>query len=120
MIATPDGTRYNRFVHLDSSEDRIIYWLLSPNNKTPEELRDTHRIWKLLYYNDVDALNKPLPSYFDVVKLICNNDITQSNKRIFRFRNINSFLKKKFRHYIYFFDNCICINNDICNTSINS
>ena len=88
MIATPDGTRYNRFVHLDSSEDRIIYWLLSPNNKTPEELRDTHRIWKLLYYNDVDALNKPLPSYFDVVKLICNDDITQSDKRIFRFRNM--------------------------------
>ena len=37
---------------------------------------------------DVDALNKPLPSYFDVVKLICNDDVTQSNKRIFRFRNM--------------------------------
>ena len=28
-----NGTKYNRFVNLDGSEDRIIYWLLSPNNK---------------------------------------------------------------------------------------
>ena len=39
---------FNRFVNLDGVEDRIIYYLLSPNKKTPEELEQTHIIWKLL------------------------------------------------------------------------
>ena len=29
---------FNRFVNLDGVEDRIIYYLLSPNKKTLEEL----------------------------------------------------------------------------------
>ena len=33
------GGAYNRFVNLDGYEDRIIYHLLSPNNKSPEQLR---------------------------------------------------------------------------------
>lgn len=78
------NTKYNRFVNLDGSEDRIIYYLLSPNKKTPGELEETHKIWKLLMYNDIDALNHPLPKYSDVIKLICNDNITQTNKRIFR------------------------------------
>lgn len=84
MLDRPNGTKYNRFSNLDGSEDRIIYWLLSPNNKTPEELKATHTIWRLLMYNDINAMNKPLPKYSDVVKLICNDEITQTNKRIFR------------------------------------
>ena len=84
MLDKPNGTKYNRFSNLDGSEDRIIYWLLSPNNKTPEELKATHTIWRLLMYNDINAMNKPLPKYSDVVKLICNDEITQTNKRIFR------------------------------------
>lgn len=75
---------FNRFVNLDGVEDRIIYYLLSPNNKTEEELKQTHIIWKLLCYDTTDALNRPVPKYSDVVKLICNDDITQSDKRIFR------------------------------------
>ena len=84
MLDRPNGTKYNRFSNLDGSEDRILYWLLSPNNKTPEELKATHTIWRLLMYNDINAMNKPLPKYSDVVKLICNDEITQTNKRIFR------------------------------------
>lgn len=75
---------FNRFVNLDGVEDRIIYYLLSPNNKTEEELKQTYIIWKLLCYDTTDALNRPVPKYSDVVKLICNDDITQSDKRIFR------------------------------------
>lgn len=78
------GGAYNRFVNLDGSEDRIIYHLLSPNNKSPEQLRQTHIIWKLLCYPDIDAMLKPLPKYSDVVKLICNDNTTQTNFRIFR------------------------------------
>ena len=74
----------NRFVTLDGIEDRIIYYLLSPNNKTEEELKATHTIWKLLTYNTGDALNKKLPTYKKVVGLIANDDITQTDKRIFR------------------------------------
>ena len=74
----------NRFVTLDGIEDRIIYYLLSPNNKTEEELKATHTIWKLLTYNTGDALNKKLPAYKKVVGLIANDDITQTDKRIFR------------------------------------
>ena len=35
-------------------------------------------------YNDVDALNKPLPKYSDVIKLIANDNVNQIDKRIFR------------------------------------
>ena len=69
----------NRFVTLDGIEDRIIYYLLSPNNKTEEELKATHTIWKLLTYNTGDALNKKLPTYkkvvgFDAIDEVCKRD----------------------------------------------
>lgn len=75
---------YNRFIHLDELEDRIIYYLISPNKKTQAELEQTHIIWKLLYYNDCDALNKELPTYQQIVSLISNGDGSQTDKRIFR------------------------------------
>lgn len=79
-----NNVAFNRFTNLDSIEDRIIYYLLSPNNKKPQELEQTHIIWKLLMYNDLEALNKPTPRYQDVVKLIANDNISQTDKRIFR------------------------------------
>ena len=79
-----NNVAFNRFTNLDSIEDRIIYYLLSPNNKKPQELEQTHIIWKLLMYKDLEALNKPTPKYQDVVKLIANDNISQTDKRIFR------------------------------------
>lgn len=71
MIDTSmSGMAYNRFSNLESIEDRIIYYLLSPTNKTQDELYWVHTIWKILMYDDIDALNKPLPKYSDVIKLI--------------------------------------------------
>ena len=81
---TSGGSAYNRFINIDGIEDRVIYYLLSPNNKTEQELEQTHIIWKLLYYDDIDALNKPLPKYSDVVKLVANNNVAQNHFRIFR------------------------------------
>lgn len=79
------GMDYNRFVNLESIEDRIIYYLISPTNKTAEELKQVHNIWKILIYNDINALNNPLPKYSDVVKLIFNEEEDeQHKKRIFR------------------------------------
>lgn len=77
-------SKFNRFVHLGEIEDRIIYYLLSPNKKTKEEQEQTEIIWKLLYYNDTDALNRKLPTYEQVANLVCNDDITQTDKKIFR------------------------------------
>ena len=90
MIDTSmSGITYNRFENLDGIEDRIIYYLLSEKNKTQEELNQVHTIWRILYYNDVDALiedeEHPLPSYKEVCKLISNNNkVDQSDKRVFR------------------------------------
>lgn len=78
------GSAYNRFINLDGIEDRVIYYLLSPNNKTEEELEQTHKIWKLLMYNDINALNQPLPKYSDVAKLIAHDNTNQIKYRIFR------------------------------------
>lgn len=75
---------YNHFLNLDSIEDRIIYYLISPYNKTEKELEQVHTIWKILYYNDVDALSKPLPKYSDITKLIYNDCGEQAGYRIFR------------------------------------
>ena len=53
------GNDYNRLQNLDGIEDRLIYYLLSPKNKTELELEQVHNIWRILYYNDTDALKKP-------------------------------------------------------------
>lgn len=79
-----DGAKVNRFSNLDGLEDRIIYYLLSPNNKSEQELELTHTIWKLLCYDTSDALLKETPKYADVVNLICNGDDGWTGKRIFR------------------------------------
>lgn len=78
------GNDYNRLQNLDGIEDRLIYYLLSPKNKTELELEQVHNIWRILYYNDTDALKKPLPSYSQVVKLIYNDNGAQNGYRIFR------------------------------------
>lgn len=79
-----DNNSFNRFNNLDSVEDRIIFFLLSPINKTEDQLKYVHQIWKLLEYNDINALNMPLPSYSDIRKLICNSGIEEATYRIFR------------------------------------
>lgn len=79
---------YNRLDQLAGLEDRILYFLLSEKNKSPRELELVHRIWRILYYNDVDALiddeKHPLPKYKDIVKLISADNSHQADKRIFR------------------------------------
>lgn len=88
---------FNRFVFLDGIEDRIIFHLISPLNKTKEELELVHTLWKVIFYDDKDCLNKSLPDYEDdIIPLIYqgNDSILedgisskQSNKKIFRFAN---------------------------------
>lgn len=75
---------FNRFPNLDSIEDRIIYYLISPNKKNKDEIKYTKDIWKLIYYSDANALNLPEPNYRDIVKLISKPNQPQTESRIFR------------------------------------
>ena len=84
IVDDGNGLKFNRFPNLDGIEDRIIYYLISPNNKTPEELKQTHIIWKLLKYDENNALLQPTPEYSDIVKLISKPNAPQTTKRIFR------------------------------------
>lgn len=85
----PDNVVYNRFDNLDGVEDKIIYYLISEEGKNEEQLKLVHSIWRLLKYNDEYALIEdeahPLPSYKEIIKLIDNNGIDQTNKRLFRY-----------------------------------
>lgn len=88
------GQVFNRFIFLDGIEDRIIYYLLSPFNKNSEQLEWTHTLWKLLNSDEKDCLNRPLPKYEEIIKLIYQGNThfeekssSQSNKKIFRFAN---------------------------------
>ncbi len=74
----------NRFNNLDSIEDRIIFYLLSPKDKTEAELHQVHTLWRCLYYPTTDALLKPLPKFRDVMALLSNGQEGQEKKRIFR------------------------------------
>lgn len=83
-----DNSAYNRFTNLDSLEDRIIYYLLSEDNKNEEQLKLVHTIWRILYYNDnkclIDDATHPLPKFNDIRRLIDNDSINQNTKRVFR------------------------------------
>ena len=85
----PDDEAYNRFSHLDSIEDRIIFYLLSDKNKSPEQIELTHNLWRLMYYSDerclIDDSNHPLPSFKEIYKLVDNDNTVQNTKRIFRY-----------------------------------
>ena len=74
----------NRFNNLESLEDRIIFYLLSPKGKTDLQLVQVYNLWKCLYYPTTDALLQPLPEFTDVMKLLSNGQAGQDDKRIFR------------------------------------
>ena len=67
MFNGQNTVAYNRFAYVDGISDRIFYYLLTPNNKTAYQLEQTFQLWKLLYYNDYDALNHELPKYKDLI-----------------------------------------------------
>lgn len=75
---------YNRFPNLDTMEDRIIYYLISEKGKTPDQLKKVHNIWKILYYSDINALNKGLPTQADISNLVDKDDEDKTDKRIFK------------------------------------
>lgn len=83
-----DDVEYNRYENLDGIEDKIIYYLLSEQNKNEWQLKAVHNIWRLLYYNNSGCLlndeKHPLPKFSNIAKMIDNDSLEQSDKRIFR------------------------------------
>lgn len=84
-----DNVSYNRFTNLDGVEDKILFYLLSEKDKNPEQLKLVHEIWRVLFYNDEHCLindeQHPLPKYKDIMKLLDNNGVNQTGKRLFRY-----------------------------------
>lgn len=78
------GQVYNRLDNLDGIEDRIIIYLLSYYNKTPREKAQVDVIRKILFNDDINALDMPVPSNEEIAQLISNDNLEQSGKRIFR------------------------------------
>lgn len=80
----PGEQVWNRFNNLESLEDRVIFYLLSPKGKTDLQLVQVHNLWRCIYYPSADALLKPLPKFSDVMELLSNGQQGQDTKRIFR------------------------------------
>lgn len=76
MITNGD-VAFNRFVNLDSIEDRIINYLINSTTHNAE------RIWKLLKYGTLDALTKNNLTKKEKSELIYRGEDEQTNKRVF-------------------------------------
>lgn len=74
-----DVNEFNRFSNLDSVQERIINYLILTNTT------DINRIWKLLKYNTIDALLKDDLTQEEKAKLVDNDGIHQSEKKVFRY-----------------------------------
>lgn len=74
-----ERSKFNRFINLDSIEDRIINYLISSNTI------EANRIWKVLKYPDVDALLKPDLTKEEKSALVDNGASDQSERRVFRY-----------------------------------
>lgn len=89
MMFCDDEVAYNRFTNLDGIEDKIIFYLISEKNKSPQELKLVHTLWRLLFYSDKGCLiedeEHPLPTYKQIAQLIDNDGVHQEQKRIFRY-----------------------------------
>lgn len=84
MYNSITNNAYNRFPNLDSYTDRIIYYLISEKGKTLEQLKRVHTIWKILYYADINALNKELPTQAQISSLVDKGEANKIDKRVFR------------------------------------
>lgn len=82
-----NNVMFNRFVNLDSIEERIINYLMNSKDV------DAERLWKLLRYNDINALSQDNLTREEKSKLIYRGEESQSDdKRVF----MQSYLEDKF------------------------
>lgn len=102
--------KFNRFANLESINDRIIFYLLSPLDKTDEELVQVHNLWRCIYYPSSDALLKPLPTFRDIMQLLSNGQQGQDDKRIFRSPYMDDAWKEECSFLKVYIDSVIPMN----------
>lgn len=68
---------FNRFQNIDSVEGLIVNHLVKSHTKHAE------LFWKLLKYNDINALSQPNVSEDERLALVCNDNGEQTSKRVF-------------------------------------
>lgn len=114
-----DNVQYNRFTNLDGVEDKILFYLISEKDKNEEQIKLVHTIWRILYYNDEYCLieddNHPLPKYKDIVKLIDNNGLNQTNSRLFRYPFVEDTFTEQCSQIRIYVDSIIPENHLVAN-----
>lgn len=91
MIKYSEYNAYNRYPNLDGLEWKIVSHLLGPKPADAAEQAAIFQsesstikaFWKILKYNDLNALSQPDVTWAERVSLICNDNGDPVNKRVF-------------------------------------
>ena len=115
MYYDADNVVYNRFTNLDGIEDKVIFYLLSEQDKNSEQLEMVHSLWRLLFYNDeyclIDDEKHPLPKYREIMKMVDTNGINQTGKRLFRYPFVEDTFTEECSMIRVYVDNIYPINH---------
>lgn len=111
MISNGD-VAFNRFVNLDSIEDRIINYLIN------SETKNAKRIWKLLKYGTIDALNQKDLTKKERSKLIYRGEDEQTDKRIFMQSYLDDAFTVQCSLLKIYVDSVVPINHLVANVNI--
>lgn len=111
----PDNASYNRFVNLDGIEDKILFYLLSEQDKNESQKKLVHELWRLMYYNDegclLDDAEHPLPTYNQIIKMIDNNGREQMDSRFFRYPYIEDTVTQECSQIRVYVDSVVPTNH---------
>ena len=111
-MMTNGDVAFNRFVNLDSIEDRIINFLINSKTKNAE------RIWKLLKYGTIDALNNDNLTRKEKSDLIYRGEAEQTNKRVFMQSYLDDAFTVQCSLLKIYIDSVVPINHLISNVNI--
>ena len=103
---------FNRFVNLDSIEERIINYLIN------SETYNAERIWKLLKYGTLDALTKSNLTKKEKSELIYRGEEEQSNKRVFMQSYLDDAFSTQCSLLKFYVDSIVPINHLIAVVNI--
>ena len=106
--------KYNRFVNLDSIEERIINYLIKSDSIY------ANRIWKILKYSDKNALLQNNLTQREKAELVDDDSEMQTEKRVFRYPFIEDAFTVQCSLLRIYIDSIIPINhlNSIVNIGI--
>ena len=107
-----DTSVFNRFINLDSIEDRIIGYLINSDSVYAE------RIWKLLKYPEADALLRPNLTKQEKAKLVDDNTTNQDDKAVFRYPFLEDAFVVKSSIIRFYIDSVVPVNHLVSTVNI--